>query len=37
MNFNPAIHIHCFPYEGKNRHLDKALLGVAHIQRLGFV
>lgn len=32
MNFNPAIHIHCFPYEGKNRHLDKALLN-----QLGFL
>ncbi len=26
MNFNPAIHIHCFPYQGRNRHLDQALL-----------
>lgn len=32
MNFNPAIHIHCFPFEGKNRHLDKALLN-----QLGFL
>lgn len=26
MNFNPAIHIHCFPYRGKNRHLDAKIL-----------
>ncbi len=26
MNFNPAIHMHCFPYIGKNRHLDKKIL-----------
>lgn len=32
MNFNPAIHIHCFPFEGKNRRLDEYLLN-----QLGFV
>ena len=26
MNFNPAIHIHCFPYRGKNRHLNSKLM-----------
>ncbi len=26
MNFNPAIHIHCYPYQGQNRHLEQALL-----------
>jgi len=26
MNFNPAIHIHCHPYQGKNRHLDQKIL-----------
>ena len=26
MNFNPAIHIHCHPYQGKNRHLDAKIL-----------
>lgn len=25
-NFNPAIHIHCFPYIGKNRHVGKHVL-----------
>ncbi len=26
LNFNPAIHIHCFPYKGKNRHPEKKIL-----------
>lgn len=26
MNFNPAIHIHCFPYQGKNRKLNEKIL-----------
>lgn len=26
MNFNPAIHIHCFPYRGINRHLNSKLM-----------
>jgi glutamate--cysteine ligase len=26
MNFNPAIHIHCYPFIGKNRRLDKKIL-----------
>ena len=31
MNFNPAIHIHCYPYKGKNRKLNYKL-----IEALGF-
>lgn len=31
MNFNPAIHIHCFPYQGRNRHINYKL-----IDALGF-
>lgn len=26
LNFNPAIHIHCYPYKGKNRKLGDKLL-----------
>ncbi|QQL44449.1 bifunctional glutamate--cysteine ligase GshA/glutathione synthetase GshB [Sulfuriroseicoccus oceanibius] len=26
MNFNPAIHIHCFPFQGENRHLNAKLM-----------
>ncbi|MFC5050077.1 bifunctional glutamate--cysteine ligase GshA/glutathione synthetase GshB [Rubritalea spongiae] len=26
MNFNPAIHIHCFPFRGQNRELNKKLM-----------
>ncbi|MFC5987668.1 bifunctional glutamate--cysteine ligase GshA/glutathione synthetase GshB [Marinicrinis lubricantis] len=26
INFNPAIHIHCYPYEGKNRKADERIL-----------
>ncbi len=26
INFNPAIHIHCFPYKGKNRKLGEKIL-----------
>ena len=26
INFNPAIHIHCFPYKGKNRKLNFKIL-----------
>lgn len=32
MNFNPALHIHNFPYKGINRHVDKKILDL-----LGFV
>lgn len=32
MNFNPAIHIHCHPYQGENRHLDEHILSA-----LGFL
>ncbi|MGL1931658.1 MAG: bifunctional glutamate--cysteine ligase GshA/glutathione synthetase GshB [Desulfotalea sp.] len=26
MNFNPALHIHCHPFIGKNRHIDDKVL-----------
>ncbi len=26
INFNPAIHIHCYPYRGKNRKADEKIL-----------
>ncbi|MGJ8671519.1 bifunctional glutamate--cysteine ligase GshA/glutathione synthetase GshB [Rubritalea sp.] len=26
MNFNPAIHIHCYPFQGHNRELNKKLM-----------
>lgn len=26
INFNPAIHIHCYPYQGKNRKADDKIL-----------
>lgn len=26
LNFNPAIHIHCFPYRGKNRKIGEKIL-----------
>ena len=32
LNFNPAIHIHCYPYQGQNRKLDERILSA-----LGFV
>jgi glutamate--cysteine ligase len=28
LNFNPAIHIHCHPYKGKNRKLNEKLMDV---------
>jgi len=28
LNFNPAIHIHCHPYKGKNRKLNEKLLDI---------
>lgn len=31
LNFNPAIHIHCYPYKGKNRRL-----GLKVLEALGF-
>lgn len=31
LNFNPAIHIHCYPYRGENRRLGKKVL-----EALGF-
>lgn len=32
LNFNPAIHIHCFPYKGENRQVGEKIL-----QALGFL
>ncbi|MCC5834765.1 MAG: bifunctional glutamate--cysteine ligase GshA/glutathione synthetase GshB [Opitutales bacterium] len=32
MNFNPAIHIHCHPFQGENRRLDERILSA-----LGFI
>ncbi|MGE5393521.1 MAG: bifunctional glutamate--cysteine ligase GshA/glutathione synthetase GshB [Candidatus Saccharibacteria bacterium] len=26
LNFNPAIHIHCYPYQGKNRQINRKLM-----------
>lgn len=26
LNFNPAIHIHCHPFQGKNRKLNEKLM-----------
>ncbi|MNC84172.1 Glutathione biosynthesis bifunctional protein GshAB [compost metagenome] len=26
INFNPAIHIHCYPYQGMNRRADDKIL-----------
>lgn len=28
LNFNPAIHIHCFPYKGKNRKVGEKILNL---------
>ncbi len=28
LNFNPALHIHDFPYKGKNRHVEKKVLEI---------
>lgn len=28
LNFNPALHIHNFPYKGKNRHVEKKVLEI---------
>jgi glutamate--cysteine ligase len=28
LNFNPAIHIHCHPFKGKNRKLNEKLMDV---------
>ena len=32
LNFNPAIHIHCYPYKGKERKIGEEVLKV-----LGFI
>ncbi|NTU89256.1 MAG: bifunctional glutamate--cysteine ligase GshA/glutathione synthetase GshB [Actinobacteria bacterium] len=26
LNFNPALHIHCYPYQGENRHVEEKVL-----------
>jgi D-alanine-D-alanine ligase-like ATP-grasp enzyme len=26
LNFNPALHIHNFPYQGQNRHVERKVL-----------
>jgi glutamate--cysteine ligase len=26
LNFNPAIHIHCHPFKGKNRKLNEKMM-----------
>ena len=31
LNFNPAIHIHCYPFVGKNRRLNKKILDVLEL------
>ncbi len=33
LNFNPAMHIHCFPYKGKNRHLGDKVLDLLGFER----
>jgi glutamate--cysteine ligase len=30
LNFNPAIHIHDYPYQGKNRHVENKILELLH-------
>ena len=32
LNFNPAIHIHCYPYKGKERNIGEKILRL-----LGFI
>ena len=32
INFNPAIHIHCYPYKGKNRHADDKILDLLFLK-----
>ncbi len=32
LNFNPAIHIHCHPYKGKNRKLNEILMDILGFQ-----
>ena len=32
LNFNPAIHIHCYPYKGKERNIGEKIL-----ELLGFI
>ena len=33
LNFNPAIHIHCYPFEGKNRKLNEKLMEILGYSR----
>ncbi|HEX3006725.1 MAG TPA: bifunctional glutamate--cysteine ligase GshA/glutathione synthetase GshB, partial [Bacteroidales bacterium] len=32
LNFNPAIHIHCHPFKGKNRKLNEKLMDILGYQ-----
>lgn len=34
INFNPAIHIHCYPYKGKNRKADEKILDLLFGEQL---
>ena len=31
LNFNPAIHIHSYPYKGKERNIAKDVLGLLEL------
>ncbi|GKX28786.1 glutathione biosynthesis bifunctional protein GshAB [Vallitalea longa] len=31
LNFNPAIHIHCYPYKGKNRKIGEKILDLLNL------
>lgn len=33
LNFNPAIHIHCYPFKGKNRKLNERLMDILGYNR----
>ena len=33
LNFNPAIHIHCYPFKGENRKLNEKLMDVLGYSR----
>jgi len=35
LNFNPAIHIHCYPYKGENRRLNEKLLDLLGFPIIG--
>lgn len=32
LNFNPAIHIHCYPYKGENRYIGRKVLDILGYQ-----